>query len=231
MKSTTFALLLGLLFATSASAQGYGSSKPDTTGQRRNTVSLGSLLSILAATEDIQDFALVKDWDRVGSDVAALQAAWSRYDSLKGGDPMENMLHTALGNNLNQLKDALKDKNSTSAIQSASNLSFAIGNLMATQSSAIPTDVLLMEILERQISTDGAANNFQGAERSLDKLKMVWDRTKGKVQDRKGFELAGKYSASLRAQEIAVSVDDGPATGNEASKGLALLQNIKELFK
>jgi hypothetical protein len=191
---------------------------------------LGSLLAIQAATEDIQDFAIVKDWARVGSDVATLETAWARYDSL-GQDPMANMLHTALGNNLSQLKDALKGKNSTSAIQSASNLSFAIGNLMATQNSAIPPDVLLMEILERQISADAAAKNFKGAERSFDKLKMIWDRTKGKVQDHKGYELAGKYSASLRAQEIAISVDDGLATGNEASKGLALLQDIKGLFK
>jgi hypothetical protein len=222
--------MLAGLIATSASAQGYGKSNPDTTGQSRKTVSLGSLLAIQAATEDIQDFALVKDWARVGSDVTTLEAAWARYDSL-GKDPMAYMLHTALGNNLSQLKAALKGKNSTSAIQSASNLSFAIGNLLATQHSAVPPDLLLMEILERQISTDGAAKNFQGAERSFDKLKMIWDRTRGKVQDRKGYELAGKYSASLRAQEIALSVHDGPATGNEASKGLALLQNIKDLFK
>jgi hypothetical protein len=231
MKSTTFALILGLVIATSAFALSHNSATPDTTAQNRKTVALGSLLTVQAAAEDIQDFTLIKDWDRVGTDVATLEAAWARFDSLKGKDPMENMLHTTLGNNLSQLKDALQGKNSTSAIQSASNLSFAIGNLLATQNSPVPPDLLLMEILERQISTDGAARNFKGAERSFDKLKMIWERTRGNVQDRHGFELAGKYSASLRAQEIAIKVDDGPAMGTEATKGLALLQIIKELFK
>jgi hypothetical protein len=226
----TITIMLVGLSANSALPQGYNKTTPDTTGQSRKTVSLGALLAVQTAAEDIVDFAMVKDWVRVGSDVAALEAAWARYDSL-GRDPMANMLHTALGNNLNQLKEALKGKNSTSAIQSASNLSFAIGNLLQTQHTVIPPDLLLMEILERQLSADGAVDNFLGAERSFDKLKMIWDRTRGKVQDRKGFELAGKFTASLRAQEIAIGVDDGPATGNEASKGLALLQDIEKLFK
>jgi hypothetical protein len=218
------------LIAVSSFAQGYGSSTPDTSGLAKRTGAINALLSVQALAEDVIDFALIKDWQRVATDVSVLENAWAKYDTLKSQEPLYAVMQMALSGSMSQLKSASADKNSTASIQAANNLSSAVSNLIENQRPPVPADIYLLEILERQLAVDGTAGNFKGADRCLDKMKMVWNRTKGSVQDRRGFELAGKYSASLRSQEIAAMVEDGPALAKEADKGSQLLQNIKNLF-
>jgi hypothetical protein len=232
MNARIMAILLYLLLAAScAFAQDYGTSESDSTGQAKRSKAISTLLSVQAAAEDIIDFALLEDWPRVQGDAAVIERSWAQYDSQKVTESLYAVMRMTLSSSLSQIKSASQDKNATAVIQAANNLSSAVGNLIADQHPVVPSDLMLLEVLERQLAADGAAQNFQGADRCLDKLKMVWNRTKGSVQDRKGYELAGKFSASLRAQEIAAKVDDGPATSSEANKGLQILSSIRKLYE
>jgi hypothetical protein len=189
-----------------------------------------ALKTIEADAEDIIDFAPGGDWDKIGTDVTNIANAWNVYQPQAEKDGASQEIQDAMTSAVTQLETASTAKDSSGTMQASNDVSGAVVELFALYDSTIPVDIGRLDVLERQVILDVAANDYSAAVTSLDKTKSVWEKVKPSVLEHKGQEVAADFEASLAQQESALDVKDEAALTSEAKNALEIVDALEGLY-
>ena len=189
-----------------------------------------SLQTIEADAEDIIDFAPIGNWDKIGADVTGIENAWKSYQPQAGKDGASREIQAALTSALTQLETASTAKDSADTMQASNNISAAVVELFALYHPTIPADIGRLDVLERQIILDIAANDYSAARTSLANTKSDWEKVKSSVLEHNGQEVAAEFEASLTQQESALDAKDEVALTSEAKNALEIVDALEELY-
>jgi hypothetical protein len=188
------------------------------------------LSTIEAQAEDIIDVVPGGDWGKVTGDVAAIAKAWQAYQTQAASDKVPQPFQEALTAALDRLQKAAAAKKAPDTLQAANDLSAAVADLFAVYHPARPSDVGRLDVLERQVVLDVAADDFGAAADSLAKINAVWARLKPVIVAHNGSDAATQFENSLTAQQKALDQEDAKALTTEANNGLALVDVLEQLF-
>jgi hypothetical protein len=106
----------------------------------------------------------------------------------------------------------------------------AVLDLYALCNPPTPTDIGRLDVSERQIILDVAANDFNAAAASFAKTKVLWESVKPSVLSHQGKEVADKYEASLATQAAGLQAKDIPALIAEVNNGLEIVDELEDLY-
>ena len=189
-----------------------------------------SLQTIEADAEDIIDFAPGGNWDRIGTDVTDIENAWKSYQPQAGNDGASQEIQDAMASSLSQLETASTAKDSAGTMQASNDISAAVVELFALYGPAIPADIGRLDVLERQVILDIAANDYSAAMTSLANAKSDWEKVKSSVLEHGGQEVAAEFEFSLATQESALDAKDQAALTSEAKNALEIVDALEELY-
>jgi len=196
----------------------------------KNSAVPDTLQTIEGAAEDIIDFAPSGAWDKINADVTSIANAWKAYQRQAGKDAAPQSARDALSSALVKLQTASVAKDAVATMQAANDLSAAVIDLFDVYNPKIPADVGRLDVLERQVILDVAANNYDAAAASLAKVKSVWESVKPSVLESKGKDVAAQFETSITIQEEALTAKDGTTLTNEAKNGLEIVDALESLY-
>ncbi len=188
------------------------------------------LQTIEAAAEDIIDFAPSGNWDKIATDVTNIASAWSAYQPLAGEAGASQELQDAMTSALTQLQTASASKDGAATMQAANNVSAAVVEMFALYNPKVPADIGRLDVIERQVILDVAAQDYPAAEASLSKAKSVWENVKSSALENNGKEVASQFEASLAAQASALATKDNAALTKEARNALEIVDALEQLY-
>lgn len=189
-----------------------------------------SLQTIEADAEDIIDFAPSGNWDKIGTDVTDIENAWKSYQPQASNDGASQEIQGAMMSALTQLETASTAKDSAGTMQASNNISAAVVELFALYDPTIPADIGRLDVLERQVILDIAANDYSAAMTSLAITKSDWEKVKSSVLEHGGQEVAAEFESSLATQESALEAKDQAALTSEAQNALEIVDALEELY-
>lgn len=189
-----------------------------------------SLQTIEAAAEDIIDFIPGGNWERINTDVTSITEAWQSYLAQAANDGAPQDVQDSMAAALSQIEAAAAAQDAAVTWQSANDISAAIVELYALYNPVIPADIGRLDVLERQVILDVAANDYTAAATSLDKVKAVWENVKPSVLAHDGQDASAQFEASLAAQESALTAQDKTTLTNEATNGLEIVDVLERLY-
>ena len=201
---------------------------------RKPTVSNGvvpdSLQTIEGAAEDIIDLVPLGNWKKIDADVVSIADTWQTYQPQAGKDGASQSIQAALSTSLAELQTASTAKDSAATMQSANDLSAMVVELFDIYKPKTPPDIGRLDVWERQIVLDVAANNFEAATTSLAKVKAIWESVKSSVLEHNGKNVAAKFEDSIATQENDLNAKDSVALVNEAKNGLKIVDALEQLY-
>src|SRR5258705_6518344 len=189
-----------------------------------------SLQTIEADAEDIIDSAPSGNWDKIATDVTDIENAWKSYQPQAVKDGASQEIQDAMTSALGQLETASTAKDSADTMQASNNISAAVVELFALYHPIIPADIGRLDVLERQVILDIAANDYSAAMTSLANTKSDWEKVKPSVLEHNGQEVAAEFEASLTQQESALDSKDEAALTSEAKNALEIVDALEELY-
>ena len=189
-----------------------------------------SLQTIEGAAEDIIDFAASGNWDKINTDVTSITDSWKTYQPQAGKDGAQQATQDALSSALAKLQTASAAKDAARTMQSANDLSAAVIELFAVYNPKVPADIGRLDVWERQVVLDVAANNFDAAAVSLAKVKSVWESVKPSILEHNGKDVAAQFETSIATQEQALTAKDGATLTSEAKNGLEIVDALEGLY-
>ncbi len=196
----------------------------------KNGVVPDSLQTIEGAAEDVIDFAASGNWDKINADVISIADSWKAYQPQAGKDGAQQATQDALSSALAKLQTASAAKDAAGTMQSANDLSAAVIELFAIYNPKVPADIGRLDVWERQVVLDVAANNYDATAASLAKVKSVWESVKPSVLEHNGKDVAAQFDASIATQEQALTAKDGATLTSEAKNGLEIVDALEGLY-
>jgi len=189
-----------------------------------------SLQTIEAAAEDIIDYAPSGGWDQIGKDVTDIGSAWKSYQPQAGKDGASQELQDAMMAAIEKLQTASAAKDSAATMQGSNDVSAAVVEMFALYNPGIPADIGRLDVLERQVILDVAANDYASAQTSLAKTKSVWETVKPSVLEHGGQAVGAEFETSLAKQESALNSGDDTTLTTEAGNALEIVDEMERLY-
>ena len=188
------------------------------------------LVTIEAAAEDIIDFAPSGNWDKINQDVTDIEAAWKSYEPRSKPDGAAQEVDDLMSSALAALKTASQSKDASGTMQGSNDVSAAVVELFALYNPVIPADIGRLDVLERQVILDVAAQDYSAALETMVKTRSVWESVKDSVLEHNGKDLAAQFEASLEAQAAALDAREAEELTREASDALELVDALERLY-
>ena len=189
-----------------------------------------SLITIEAAAEDIIDFAPSANWDKINKDITDIENAWKSYETQAEKDGTSQEIQAAMNSALTDLKTASASKDAAATMQGSNDVSAAVVELFALYNPKVPADIGRLDVLERQVILDVAAQDYVAAQGSLVNTKSVWEKVKPLVLEHNGKEVVAEFESSLTAQESALAAKDDATLTNQTKVALEIVDSMESLF-
>ena len=191
----------------------------------------GPLHTMEEGAEDIIDRAPNGGWDKIATQVAAMNEAWKEYQPQAAAAGASQTVQDALSAALKSLQTAATANDAAGTMQAANDASAAVIEMYALYNPTVPADIGQLDVLERQVVLDVAANDFTAASASLNKTKEVWAKIKPSVLSHNGQDAAAQFEASLATQETALQAKDAQNLTSEAKNGLELVDVLEKVYE
>ena len=188
------------------------------------------LVTIEAAAEDIIDFAPSGNWDKINQDVTDIEAAWKSYEPRSKQDGAAQEVDDLMNSALAALETASQSKDASGTMQGSNDVSAAVVELFALYNPVVPADIGRLDVLERQVILDVAAQDYSAALETMAKTRSVWESVKDSVLEHNGKDVAAQFEASLEAQAAALDAKDANELTREASDALELVDALERLY-
>ena len=188
------------------------------------------LVTIEAAAEDIIDFAPSGNWDKINQDVTDIEAAWKSYEPRSKQDGAAQEVDDLMNSALAALETASQSKDAFGTMQGSNDVSAAVVELFALYNPVVPADIGRLDVLERQVILDVAAQDYSAALETMAKTRSVWESVKDSVLEHNGKDVAAQFEASLEAQAAALDAKDANELTREASDALELVDALEQLY-
>jgi len=115
-------------------------------------------------------------------------------------------------------------------MQGSNDVSAAVVELFALYNPVIPAGIGRLDVLERQVILDVAAQEYSAALETMTKTRSVWEHVKPSVLEHDGQEVAAQFEASLEAQAAALDSQEADALTREATDALELVDALERLY-
>jgi hypothetical protein len=125
---------------------------------------------------------------------------------------------------------ASKSKDASATMQGSNDVSAAVVELFALYNPVTPADIGRLDVLERQVILDVAAQDYPAAMETMAKTRSVWENVKPSVLQHEGKDLAAQFDASLEAQAAALDSKEADALTREVSDALELVDALERLY-
>lgn len=185
---------------------------------------------IESKAEDIIDYAPSGGWDKINADVSEISKAWKEYQPQASQDGISQEVQDSFASALTRLEAASTQQDAPATMQASNDLSAAVVEMFAAYEPKIPADIGRLDVLERQVILDVAANDYALAARTLASVRTVWEQVKTSVLEHNGQDVITEFEASLSTQEAAIAAQDAAALIKEARNGLELVDALEELY-
>jgi hypothetical protein len=185
---------------------------------------------IEASAEAIIDLAPAGSWDQVGEKLTTITTAWNVYQPQAAAAGASQIHEQALSSALDRLRTAAAAKDAAITRQAANDLGAAVLDLFALYNPSTPADIGRLDVLERQIALDAAANNFTAAAASFAKTKATWEHLKPSILSHNGKSVVEKFESSLAIQASSLQAQDIAALTSEVNVGLELVDELEKLY-
>ena len=185
---------------------------------------------IESSAEDIIDLAPAGSWSQVGKKITTITTAWDAYQPQAATAGASQTHQQALSSALDRLRTAAAAKDAAITRQAANDLGAAVLDLFALYNPTTPPDIGRLDVLERQIVLDVAANNFNAAAASFAKTKATWENVKPSILSHNGKSVVEKFESSLAIQDSSLQAQDIAALTAEVNVGLELVDELEKLY-
>jgi hypothetical protein len=185
---------------------------------------------IEASGEAIIDLAPAGSWDQVDEKLTTITAAWSAYQPQAAAAGASQMHQEALSSALARLQAAAAAKDAAVTRQAANDMGAAVLDLFALYNPTTPADIGRLDVFERQIVLDVAANNFAAAAASFAKTKATWASVKPSILGHNGKSVVDKFESSLAIQGASLQTQDIAALTAEVNVGLEIVDELEKLY-
>jgi hypothetical protein len=189
-----------------------------------------ALSTIEMQAEDIFDVTPGGQWEMVSADVAAIGQAWQAFQAQAANHPVPQPFQDALAAAYESLQQAAASRDISGTLQAANDLSAGVVDLYTLYHPATPVDLGRLDVLERQVGRDIAANDRQAAADTLAKTNTVWVRIKPVILAHQGADMAKQFEKSLAAQQASLEKGDTSTVENESHSSLELIDALERLF-
>lgn len=195
-----------------------------------NTVPKG--LSVIEdAAEDAYDQALAVHFADVATDAKSIDDAWRafRSEAAAAGAPGEDL--TAMDSAVKEFVAAAMSPADPVVLARASNsVSATMDELYALYEAPVPSEVLAMDYLGREVVLDARQADYGGASAHIDTLEATFGTIRNALVAADGSTVAAKYDASIAAMRVDVANEDAAMLETNTNIGLELVDRMEGVF-
>lgn len=188
------------------------------------------LQTLEADAEDVIDVAPIGRWERIRKDSATMTAAWQTYLPTANAAGATPAMQETMTGALDRLQKAAESQDAAATMQAANDVSAVVVELFDLYHPAIPADIGRLDVLERQLILDVAANDYTKAQATFANTQAVWASVKPSVLDHQGDDASQQFAESLQIQAQALQAEDAAALTAEAKNGLELVDVLERLY-
>ena len=229
---TTIVLILmtGACGSSGDGNSGDNSGDDDTGGSGEIPAELNSIESL---AEDTYDMALASDFPAVSDNAAKLDSDWAAFrDQAKADGASDSVL--------TQMDQAVADLRAGSeagftdpivAARAANAVSAPMPDLFDLYNPKIPSAVLALDYLGREVVLDGMEEDFTAATSDVDAIQSEWDGLRPSLVDAGGSDVATAYDDSLAALRQDITDLNSDLLIEEANVGLEIVDNMETVFE
>lgn len=212
------------LSALAACSDGGGSGSP-------NGEVPASLVDIESAGEDAYDRALLEDYAAVAAAADLLDEDWAALREAGTVDDAPANALADLDSAIAALATAARNPVDAATVARAANaVSAPMDELFGLFEPTVPSDVLALDYLGREIVLDGMQADLDAAVGHVDVVQSTWDGLRTKVVEAGGSRETQDYEASIDAMRADIAAGDAAQLIVDANAGLELVDAIEGVF-
>lgn len=222
--SRTLALVASILASLTSGCR--RASEGDDTGAPADLTMIESL------AEDAFDSALAADGAALQGQASQIAAVWIEYQPVAEADgvPVESLqsLDTAIA-----MLSAVADSSDATVVtrgRAANAVSEPMDEAFAVYGPSVPTSVLELDFLGREVMLDGMEVDFLRGAGHVDSIETTWAGLRPEVVSAGGDAVATDFDGCVANLRTAVVVSDGTAMQTAAVVELELVDGVEEVF-
>ncbi|MHB1845500.1 MAG: hypothetical protein ACYCWW_11785 [Deltaproteobacteria bacterium] len=213
---TTFAKALGVLIGVGGMALGQAPSAAPPPK---------SLDAVESAAEDVGDAAAAADWAKVGRLVTEARQGLAALEGKMALAPLSRAKRA-----LARLEEEVRQRRGLETQLAANRLSARVVDLYEGFATPVPSAVMWLDVLLRQLQLDGVARAPELAAQPLERATDLWKRLASKPP-LAGSRAARGFDGQLAAVAKAVTARDAKALAARAGEALEGVDALERVFE
>jgi hypothetical protein len=187
--------------------------------------------TIEAEAEDIIDIVPGGQWDKVGTDVKAIEEAWSTYRSQALADGAAPAQVVTFDGALSRLKAAAETRKPAETMQAANDVSAVTVELYGLYDIGRPVEIGRLDVIGRQIVFEADRKDLAAAGRQVAEVDGIWKRgLRADIVDHDGKKVAEQTDANLAAMQKAEAAGDPATLRSLANEFLEIVDRMEDLY-
>jgi hypothetical protein len=200
---------------------------PDPAGQVPD-----ALLEVESLAEDAFDLAIVLDFSGVETTATDLDTSWQAFRAQALSDGAAQTDVDAIDAAIITLLDLAATSTDVVVVARATNaISAPMDKLFAVYNPVIPTEILQLDFLGREIVVDGLAVDFTLGSTDIDTLEAVWLSIRDQIIAAGGDVQAAICDDSIIELRAAITAADSQLLIGEANDNLEIVDLLEGLFE
>jgi len=204
----------------------------DTSGGSGSSGVPSTLNDVESLAEDGYDMALASDFTALADIAAQLDTGWAAFRDQAVSDGASDAI---LGEMDQAIADLLAASDAgftdpVAAARTTNAISAPMDELFDLYDPAIPSAVLALDYLGREVVLDGMEEDYAAATADVGEIQAVWDSLRQAVVDAGGSDVATTYDDSIAALLQDIADTDATALIEEANVGLEIVDQMEAVF-
>lgn len=194
-----------------------------------------TLESFESAAEDIGEAARAKDWSKAGLLLQAGRVSWSNIRSRVQADGAPSGSVSLIDASMHRLAVDIVSNDAKAAESDANTVGGAIAELFALYSSAVPVDVLRLDVAFRRAQIGAEYEDWPEVAGGLSDVRTVWLRLRSdplaRIRTARAASTTERMEDVIRRLAGALEQRAARAAETSAAEGLQLVDDLERLFR
>jgi hypothetical protein len=189
------------------------------------------LESLESTAEDAFDLALAGDVAAVRQRAEDLSIGWASYRGQATSDGVSASAISALDGAITAVKDiAAGTPSNTDLARAVNAVSQPMPTFYEVYDPVIPSVVLALDYLGREVMLDALVLDFTRAAADVDQIDATWSALRAEVVSVGGSTEVTAFDDSISSERTAVGSSDGPGLEAAAVAQLELVDGVEKVF-
>jgi len=190
-----------------------------------------ALSAIEGDAEHAYDVALVEDYTQLAETAGTIDAAWTDFRPTAEADGASGTVLAGVDDAIAALVDSAGlEEGAAASGRAANGVSEFMPQLYDLYAPAVPSEVLALDYLGREVVLDGMDGDFTAAGSDVETLASTWESVRQAVLDAGGDAEATDFDASVELLRSLAAGDDAQALIDEANVNLELVDVLEGVF-